>query len=43
MQLVEERAPGGFERLDDVIDQAELQAIADRYKRIAGFALERPA
>ncbi|MFO1068610.1 MAG: flavin-dependent oxidoreductase [Geminicoccaceae bacterium] len=41
MQLVEERAPGGFARLDDVISQAELQAIADRYKRIAGFALER--
>jgi 2-polyprenyl-6-methoxyphenol hydroxylase-like FAD-dependent oxidoreductase len=47
MQLVEERAPGGFERLHDVISAEELQTIADRYKRIAGFAIaelnERPS
>lgn len=37
MQLVEERAPNGFERLDDVASQAELEEIANRYKRVAGF------
>ena len=37
MQIVEERAPGGFENLDDVISQEELQSIAARYKQIAGF------
>ena len=37
MQMVEERAPGGFERLDDVISQAELEEVADRYKQLAGF------
>lgn len=41
MQIVHERAPNGFERLDDVISQAELQEIADRYKQIAGFDKER--
>ena len=39
MQLVEDRAPDGFERLSDVVDEAELQAIADKYKRLAGFAV----
>jgi 2-polyprenyl-6-methoxyphenol hydroxylase-like FAD-dependent oxidoreductase len=37
MQLVEERAPGGFERIDDVVPEAERQAIAAGYKRVAGF------
>ena len=40
MQIVEERAPGGFENLDDVISQEELQSIAARYKQIAGFDKE---
>ena len=40
MQLVEERAPQGFARLSDVIRDEELQEIADRYKRVAGFAVE---
>ena len=39
MQLVEDRAPDGFARLDDVVTPAELQAIADKYKRLAGFAV----
>jgi 2-polyprenyl-6-methoxyphenol hydroxylase-like FAD-dependent oxidoreductase len=39
MQLVEERAPDGFARLHDVVSPEELQAIADRYKRLAGFAI----
>lgn len=37
MQMAEDRAPGGFDNIDDVIDQAELVAIARRYKQIAGF------
>jgi 2-polyprenyl-6-methoxyphenol hydroxylase-like FAD-dependent oxidoreductase len=38
MQLVEERAPNGFTNLADVISQAELEEIANRYKQIAGFS-----
>jgi 5-methylphenazine-1-carboxylate 1-monooxygenase len=37
MQIVEDRAPNGFEHLDEVISQEELEAIAARYKQIAGF------
>jgi 2-polyprenyl-6-methoxyphenol hydroxylase-like FAD-dependent oxidoreductase len=40
MQLVEDRAPDGFERLEDVISHAELAAIAERYKRVAGFSID---
>ncbi len=40
MQIVEERAPGGFENLYDVIGQEELESIAARYKQIAGFDKE---
>ena len=32
-----------FERIEDVIDPAELAAISDRYKDIAGYGLEAPA
>jgi 5-methylphenazine-1-carboxylate 1-monooxygenase len=39
MQLVEDRAPDGFERLDEVITTDELNAIAEKYKAIAGFAI----
>lgn len=37
MQMAEERAPEGFGRIEDVIDAAELEDIARRYKQIAGF------
>ncbi len=37
MQMVEERAPNGFERLEDVISQAELEAVSSQYKQVAGF------
>ena len=37
MQIVEERAPDGFENLYDVISRDELESIAARYKQIAGF------
>ena len=39
MQLVEDRAPDGFARLDEVVTDAELEAIADKYKRLAGFSV----
>ncbi len=37
MQLAHERAPRGFGHIDDVIPCAELEGIAMRYKRLAGF------
>ena len=40
MQIVEERAPDGFTNLYDVISKEELEEIAARYKKIAGFEKE---
>ncbi|MCB0965330.1 MAG: flavin-dependent oxidoreductase [Ilumatobacter sp.] len=40
MQLVEERAPDGFDALDDVITPEEILEVTDGYRRTAGFALE---
>lgn len=37
MQIVEERAPNGFDHLHDVISQQELEHISNKYKQIAGF------
>ncbi|CAG2160888.1 flavin-dependent oxidoreductase [Cupriavidus numazuensis] len=37
MQLAEERAPQGFADIEQVIPRAELEAIALRYKQLAGF------
>ncbi|HEX3990514.1 MAG TPA: flavin-dependent oxidoreductase, partial [Acetobacteraceae bacterium] len=37
MQLVEERAPKGFARIEDVLTREELEDAASGYKRIAGF------
>ena len=37
MQWVEERAPNGFTRIEDVLSAEELEATAAGYKRIAGF------
>jgi 2-polyprenyl-6-methoxyphenol hydroxylase-like FAD-dependent oxidoreductase len=37
MELAEARAPGGFNRVEDVFAPGELQELAARYKRIAGF------
>jgi 2-polyprenyl-6-methoxyphenol hydroxylase-like FAD-dependent oxidoreductase len=37
MQMAEERAPGGFRHIEDVIAPEELREISERYKRIAGF------
>jgi 2-polyprenyl-6-methoxyphenol hydroxylase-like FAD-dependent oxidoreductase len=41
MQLAEERAPGGFTDIHDVIPQDELEEIASRYKQVAGFSVEQ--
>ena len=38
MQLAEERAPDGFDDIDDVIPRGELEEIAARYKQLAGFS-----
>lgn len=40
MQIVEERAPNGFANLGDIISDTELEEIAVRYKKIAGFDRE---
>ena len=37
MQMVQERAPGGFNRIEDVLSAEELEAAAAGYKRLAGF------
>lgn len=36
LDMVEERAPQGFEKLEDVIDPAEIEAFVQRYKAAAG-------
>lgn len=41
MQLAEERAPNGFQQVEEVIPRDELEAIARRYKQVAGFDHER--
>ena len=40
MQLVEERAPEGYEVVTDVLSLKELEDIAANYKRVAGFQVE---
>jgi 5-methylphenazine-1-carboxylate 1-monooxygenase len=40
MQLVEERAPDGFDEVTDVLSRQELEDIAANYKRVAGFQVE---
>ncbi len=37
LDLVHHRAPGGFARIEDVVDRAELEAIVTGYKRLAGM------
>jgi 2-polyprenyl-6-methoxyphenol hydroxylase-like FAD-dependent oxidoreductase len=39
--LVEQRAPDGFKELSDVISRGELQEIADNYKHIGGYDIQR--
>ncbi|MGX9134223.1 flavin-dependent oxidoreductase [Rummeliibacillus sp. JY-2-4R] len=40
MQMAEDRAPQGFNNIEDVIPQSELEEIANKYKQIAGFSKE---
>ena len=40
MQLVEERAPDGFDDVSEVLSRRELEEIAANYKRVAGFQVE---
>ena len=40
MQLVEERAPQGFDEITDVLSRKELEDIAANYKRVAGFQVD---
>lgn len=40
VQLVEQRAPHGFTRIEDVISREELHTIALQYRRTAGFDAE---
>ena len=41
IDLVEERAPNGFDSLDDVATPEELTALVGAYQRMAGFAAEQ--
>jgi 5-methylphenazine-1-carboxylate 1-monooxygenase len=41
LQLAEERAPDGFADVHDVIPREELEAIAARYKQLAGFSTQQ--
>jgi 5-methylphenazine-1-carboxylate 1-monooxygenase len=43
MQLAQERAPQGFADIGDVFAEGELEAIAARYKAVAGFSKEAVA
>ena len=40
VDVVSERAPNGFDRLEDVISQEELAAIGGSYAKMAGFSLQ---
>jgi hypothetical protein len=39
MQLVEERAPDGFDNIADVISPDEIAQVTEGYRATAGFAL----
>ena len=41
LDIVHDRAPDGFDRLDDVITRAELEDIAAAYKATAGMDVDR--
>ncbi len=40
LDIVEERAPGGFEKIEDVLSHEELDRTAKSYKHIAGFDVD---
>jgi 2-polyprenyl-6-methoxyphenol hydroxylase-like FAD-dependent oxidoreductase len=41
MELAEQRAPGGFDDIEQVIPRHELEEIAAQYKQLAGFAINQ--
>jgi 5-methylphenazine-1-carboxylate 1-monooxygenase len=41
LDMVEERAPNGFERLEDVVDPREVEAVVTQYKAAAGHRFSR--
>jgi hypothetical protein len=41
LEIVEERAPGGFTDLDEVVSRQELEQISWDFKRTAGFDPDR--
>ena len=41
MQVVEDRAPNGFKRVEDVISQEEMENITSSFKKLAGFDREQ--
>lgn len=43
VDVVSERAPNGFDKLEDVISQEELIAISKGYAQMAGFSLKQAA
>ncbi len=40
LDIVEQRAPDGFDNLEDVLSHQELKDVAGNYKKIAGFDVE---
>ncbi|MBY0533283.1 MAG: flavin-dependent oxidoreductase [Xanthobacteraceae bacterium] len=40
MEMVEQRAPNGFNVVTDVLSKEELEEVANNYKRVAGFQVE---
>jgi 5-methylphenazine-1-carboxylate 1-monooxygenase len=40
LQLVEERAPEGFERIEDVVSRAEMEAISNSFSAAAGLDVQ---
>lgn len=40
LQLAEERAPAGFDRIDDVIPHTQLEAISASFAAAAGLGVE---
>jgi 2-polyprenyl-6-methoxyphenol hydroxylase-like FAD-dependent oxidoreductase len=40
LQTAEERAPGGFQHIHDVLSQEELESTANNFKKAAGFDVE---
>ena len=40
MQMVEERAPDGYDKVTDVLTRQELEDIAANYKKVAGFQVD---